>query len=173
MVLTFNISMLYLKTTLSTPLTTTTVVLQTTTTGLAAVTATNQPKPKITQGCYSFVGTLSYGQLLAQLTDSLANNPGWEIEYTYDPHPRNTYWEMYGNPRFSSRDPQVALEELANCAGEYPNSYIKFLRYGNLRGTEACTMAFLYEFPEDEKGFKLIRQEEGGRNMRYTLERVS
>jgi ribulose-bisphosphate carboxylase small chain len=79
---------------------------------------------------------------------------------------------MYGNPRFSSPDPQIALEELANCAGEYPNSYVKFLRYDNARGTEACTMAFLYDFPEDEKGFKLIRQEEGGRNMRYTLERV-
>ena len=168
--------MFYLKTTLGTPLTTRTVVLQVTTTHdinpNMVLIPEEQPKPKITQGCYSFVGTLSYGQLEKQLTDSLANNPGWEIEYTYDPHPRNTYWEMYGNPRFSSQDPQIALEELANCAGEYPNSYVKFLRYDNVRGTEACTMAFLYDFPEDEKGFKLIRQEEGGRNMRYTLERV-
>ena len=52
---------------------------------------------------------------------------------------------------------------------------VKFTRIKNLFDNTRLflTMAFLYDFPEDEKGFKFIRQEEGGRNMRYTLEQTA
>ena len=37
---------------------------------------------------------------------STASNNGWAVslEFTDDPHPRNTYWDMWGNPMFDNQD---------------------------------------------------------------------
>jgi ribulose bisphosphate carboxylase small subunit len=37
------------------------------------------------------------------------------IEFTDDPHPRNTYWEMWGQPMFDLQDPIAVLYELNEC----------------------------------------------------------
>ena len=29
------------------------------------------------------------------------------VEFTDDPHPRNTYWEMWGLPMFDQKDPSA------------------------------------------------------------------
>jgi hypothetical protein len=41
------------------------------------------------------------------------------IEFTDDPHPRNTYWEMWGLPMFDLRDAAGVLMELNECRKVY------------------------------------------------------
>ena len=62
------------------------------------------PGQRLTQGQFSFLPDLSDAQIAAQVQYALDH--GWSvgIEYTDDPHPRNTYWEMFGNPMFDLRD---------------------------------------------------------------------
>src|SRR5215469_14472398 len=55
---------------------------------------------RITQGCFSYLPDLTDEQITAQVQFCL--DKGWavNIEFTDDPHPRNTYWEMWGLPMF-------------------------------------------------------------------------
>ena len=59
---------------------------------------------RITQGTFSFLPDLSHEQISRQVEYCL--DKGWAIgiEYTDDPHPRNTFWEMFGNPMFDIKD---------------------------------------------------------------------
>ena len=59
---------------------------------------------RITQGTFSFLPDLTPAQVRAQVQYCL--DQGWavSVEHTDDPHPRNTYWEMWGPPMFDLRD---------------------------------------------------------------------
>ena len=37
------------------------------------------------------------------------------LEYTDDPHPRNSYWEMWGHPMFDNPDAAAVVYELNEC----------------------------------------------------------
>jgi ribulose-bisphosphate carboxylase small chain len=52
------------------------------------------------QGTFSFLPDLT--DAADHGADRVRLKKGWAIgvEYTDDPHPRNTYWEMFGNPMF-------------------------------------------------------------------------
>ena len=50
------------------------------------------------------------------------------IEFTDDPHPRNTYWEMWGLPMFDLRDAAGIMKELADCRRVYGDRYIRISR---------------------------------------------
>ena len=52
---------------------------------------------RITQGQFSFLPDLTDAQITAQIEYALKNGWAVSVEYTDDPHPRNTYWEMFGN----------------------------------------------------------------------------
>ena len=79
----------------------------------------------VTQGQFSFLPPLTDAQITAQIKYAL--DKGWAIgvEYTDDPHPRNTYWEMFGNPMFDLKDPAGILMEINNCRKTYPSHYIR------------------------------------------------
>ena len=57
---------------------------------------------RLTQGhAFSFLPDLTDAQIRAQIEYCLAATAGrCRVEYTDDPHPRNTYWEMFGMPMF-------------------------------------------------------------------------
>ena len=80
---------------------------------------------RITQGTFSFLPDLTDRQIGAQLKYAL--DKGWAvgIEYTDDPHPRNTYWEMFGNPMFDIRDAAGIMGELESCRKTFPQHYVK------------------------------------------------
>src|SRR6185312_6484870 len=59
---------------------------------------------RITQGCFSFLPDLTDDQITRQIQYCLEKNWAVNIEFTDDPHPRNTYWEMWGLPMFDLRD---------------------------------------------------------------------
>ena len=125
---------------------------------------------RITQGTFSILPDLSDAQIVKQLDYCLAK--GWAIglEYTDDPHPRNTYWEMFGNPMFDISDAAAILMELNSCRKTFPEHYIRLTAFDSTHGTESVVMSFIVNRPKNEPGFRLVRSEEPGRTIRYTIE---
>ncbi len=123
----------------------------------------------LTQGQFSFLPPLTDKQISAQIKYAL--NKGWAIgiEYTDDPHPRNTYWEMYGNPMFDLKDPAGILLEINNCRKTFPSHYIRVTAFNSTRGVESPTMSYIVNRPDKEPGFGLVRQEIAGRNVQYSI----
>ena len=124
---------------------------------------------RITQGQFSFLPDLTDAQITAQIKYALKNNWAVSVEYTDDPHPRNTYWEMFGMPMFDLKDPAGILMEINNCRKTFPNHYIRVMAFDNTRGVESPRMSYIINRPRDEPGFGLVRQESRGRNISYTV----
>jgi ribulose-bisphosphate carboxylase small chain len=130
---------------------------------------TNNPNNKITQGQFSFLPDLTDKQITAQIKYALNNGWAVSVEYTDDPHPRNTYWEMFGMPMFDLKDPAGILMEINNCRKTFPNHYIRVMAFDSTRGVESPKMSYIVNRPKKEPGFGLVRQESHGRNIRYTV----
>lgn len=127
---------------------------------------------RITQGCFSFLPDLTDEQISVQVEYCLSKNWAIGIEYTDDAHPRNTYWEMWGNPMFDLRDPKGVMMELADCRKLHGDSYIRFNAFDSTRGFETVTMSFIVNRPKVEPKIRMIRQEVDGRSQRYSFETV-
>ena len=125
---------------------------------------------RITQGTFSFLPDLSDAQIIKQLDYALAKGWAVGIEYTDDPHPRNTYWEMFGNPMFDVSDAAGVMLELATCRKTFPSHYIRVMAFDASHGTESVVLSFIVNRPKVEPGFRLIRTEEAGRTIRYSIE---
>ncbi len=127
------------------------------------------PVNRITQGQFSFLPDLTDQKITAQIQYAL--NQGWalSVEFTDDPHPRNTYWEMWGQPMFDLKDPAAILFEVNACRKAYPTHYIKVNAFDSTRGFETMRLSFIVNRPPHEPGFGLIRQEAAGRQIRYTV----
>jgi ribulose-bisphosphate carboxylase small chain len=130
---------------------------------------TNNPNNKVTQGQFSFLPDLTDKQITAQIKYALSNNWAVSVEYTDDPHPRNTYWEMFGAPMFDLKDPAGILMEINNCRKTFPNHYVRVMAFDSTRGVESPRMSYIVNRPKNEPGFGLVRQEVNGRNIRYTV----
>jgi ribulose-bisphosphate carboxylase small chain len=127
------------------------------------------PTGRITQGQFSFLPDLSDAEISLQIEYGLGKGYAWSVEYTDDPHPRNTYWEMYGMPMFDLHDAAGVLQELKDCRAAFSNHYIRLMAFDSTRGIESIAMSFIVNRPADEPGFALERQEGPGRTMHYTL----
>jgi ribulose-bisphosphate carboxylase small chain len=123
---------------------------------------------RLTQGTFSFLPDLTQDQIRAQIEYCLQNGWAVSIEYTDDPHPRNTYWEMFGNPMFDVHDAAGILEEIRGCRRTFPKHYIKVNAFDATRGRESLRLSFIVGRPQDEPGFALVREEGVGRSVRYT-----
>ncbi|MEP7042761.1 MAG: ribulose bisphosphate carboxylase small subunit [Dokdonella sp.] len=124
---------------------------------------------RLTQGQFSFLPDLTDAQITQQIEYALQHDWAVGVEYTDDPHPRNTYWEMFGNPMFDLKDPAGILLEINNCRKTFPNHYIRVTAFDATRGVESPTMSYIVNRPKVEPGFGLVRQEVEGRNIRYTI----
>jgi len=123
---------------------------------------------RITQGAFSFLPDLTDDQIRAQVDYCLRNGWAVSVEFTDDPHPRNTYWEMWGMPMFDLADPAAVMGEVEACRAAYPDRYIKVNAFDSTPGWEALRLSFIVNRPPHEPGFALERQEGKGRTMRYT-----
>ena len=128
------------------------------------------PTGRITQGQFSFLPDLSDAEIALQIAYGLQRGYAWSVEYTDDPHPRNTYWEMHGNPMFDLRDAAGILQEINDCRKTFPNHYIRVTAFDSTHQVESVVMSFIVNRPKDEPGFRLIRSEEPGRTVRYSIE---
>ncbi len=123
---------------------------------------------RITQGAFSFLPDLTDEQIAAQV--QYAIDKGWAVslEFTDDPHPRNTYWEMWGHPMFDNPDAAALMMELKECRKVYGERYIRVVAFDASPGWESVRLSFIVNRPAEEPGFRLERQETVGRNTRYT-----
>jgi ribulose-bisphosphate carboxylase small chain len=122
---------------------------------------------RITQGCFSFLPDLTDDQILTQVQYCL--DKGWAVnlEFTDDPHPRNTYWEMWGLPMFDLHDAKGVLIELNSCRKIYGDRYIRLSAFDSSHGWESVRISFIVNRPKLEEGFRLERSEAQGRVQRY------
>ncbi len=124
---------------------------------------------RLTQGQFSFLPDLTDEEITKQIQYALNNKWAVSVEYTDDPHPRNTYWEMYGNPMFDLKDPAGILLEINECRKTFPSHYIRVTAFDSSRGVESPRMSYLVNRPANEPGFLVERQERDGRSMGYTI----
>ena len=127
------------------------------------------PTGRITQGMFSFLPELTDAEIALQVDHGLRKGYAWSVEYTDDPHPRNTYWEMFGMPMFDLQDAAGVVHELNQCRQAFPQHYIRLMAFDSTRGVETVAMSFIVNRPAREPGFGLVRQEMNGRTMRYTV----
>ena len=124
---------------------------------------------KLRQGTFSFLPDLTDAEIHTQVQYCIDNGWAVSLEYTDDPHPRNTYWDMWGHPMFDNPDAAAVVYELNECRKVHGNKYIRILAFDSTHGWESVKLSFMANRPKEEKGFKLSRQDIKGRNMRYSI----
>jgi ribulose-bisphosphate carboxylase small chain len=76
---------------------------------------------------------------------------------------------MWGLPMFDLRDPAGILMEINACRKAHPNHYIRVSAFDDSHGVESLRLSFIVNRPAEEPGFRLQREDIGGRTMRYTV----
>jgi ribulose-bisphosphate carboxylase small chain len=124
---------------------------------------------RVTQGQFSFLPELTDDEIRLQCRYAI--DQGWAVavEFTDDPHPRNTYWEMWDLPMFDLRDPAGIVFEINACRKAHPSKYIRAVAFDSRKGFESLRMSFIVNRPNEEPGFDLVRAEGRGRNIGYTV----
>ena len=124
---------------------------------------------RLTQGTFSFLPDLTDAQITKQLNYAISKQWAINIEFTEDPHPRNSYWELWGLPLFEVKDAAAVMSEVNSCRKQNSNVYIKINAFDNTRGVESCVLSFIINRPSYEPGFELVRTEDIGRNQKYSF----
>jgi ribulose-bisphosphate carboxylase small chain len=126
---------------------------------------------RITQGTFSFLPDFTDEQITAQIRYALDHGWAMSVEHTDDPHPRNSYWEMWGLPLFdlAADETEVVLREVRACREARPREYIKLIAYDCSLGRQTTALSFIVNRPSDEPGFRLDRIESHDRVVRYHL----
>lgn len=126
---------------------------------------------RITQGTFSYLPDFTDEDIASQVRYCVANNWAVSIEYTSDPHPRNTYWEMWGMPMFDSKDPGEVMAKIDECRRAFPEDYIKVNGLDSSKGRQTTMLSFIVNRPAQEPGFELERNEGADRRVQYTIHR--
>ncbi len=124
---------------------------------------------KVTQGTFSFLPDLTDEQIGAQIQYALDHNWPISIEYTDDPHPRNSYWEMYGLPMFDVKDAAGILGDVRKAVQEHPDEYVKVNAYDARLGRQTTALSFIVHRPQHEKGFRVERTTDADRTLKYRI----
>jgi ribulose-bisphosphate carboxylase small chain len=124
---------------------------------------------RITQGTFSFLPDLTDEQIQLQVEHAIRQGWALSIESTDDPHPRNVYWDMWGQPVFDLSEARPFLRELAACRRAHPDRYVKVNAFDSSSGWETVRLSFLVQRPSEEPGFALERWEGPGRTQRYGI----
>jgi ribulose-bisphosphate carboxylase small chain len=126
---------------------------------------------RITQGTFSFLPDFTDEQISAQIRYALEHGWSMSVEHTDDPHPRNSYWEMWSPPMFDlgADDTDVVLREVRACREAHPEHYVKLIAYDSSRGRQTTALSFIVGRPQHEPGFRLDRSDAHDRVIRYTI----
>ena len=126
---------------------------------------------RITQGTFSFLPEMSDEQIAAQIRYALAHGWAMSVEYTDDPHPRNSYWEMWGSPLFDlpADEAEVVLSDVRACREAHPDHYVKLIAYDSSLGRQTTALSFIVNRPSAEPGFRLDRTDSHDRVQRYRM----
>jgi len=124
---------------------------------------------RITQGTFSYLPDFTEEEIKAEVRYCLDNGWAFSIEHTDDPHPRNTYWEMWGQPLFEMKDLDDAMLGINECREAFPHHYIKVNGFDRTKGRQTTRLSFIVHRPEPEPGFWLERTEGQDRRIQYTI----
>jgi ribulose-bisphosphate carboxylase small chain len=126
---------------------------------------------RLTQGTFSFLPDLTDEQIAAQVRYALDHGWAISLEHTDDPHPRNAYWEMWGQPLFDldADHADVVMRELHSCREACPARYVKLIAYDSSLGRQTTALSFIVNRPPDEVAFHLDRADIHDRVVRYAL----
>jgi ribulose-bisphosphate carboxylase small chain len=126
---------------------------------------------RVTQGTFSFLPDLTDEEIEVQIRYALGNGWAISVEYTDDPHPRNSYWEMWNLPLFdlAPDEAQVAMREVTACREQFPDQYVKVSAYDARYGRQTTALSFIVNRPHNEPGFRLERADRRDRTMDYRL----
>jgi ribulose-bisphosphate carboxylase small chain len=125
---------------------------------------------RLTQGAFSFLPDLSDEQIVKQIQYAINKGYAISIEYTDDPHPRNSYWDMWGLPLFGIKDAAAIMFEINAARKANPNKYVKINGFDNSRNVESCVLSFIVQRPNsNEPGFALTRTDTTNRCVQYTV----
>ncbi len=91
---------------------------------------------RVTQGAFSFLPDLDDKQIAAQVEYCLRQEWAVSVEFTDDPHPRNTYWEMWGMPMFDLHDAAGVMQEINACRKAHPETYVRVNGFDSTQGWE-------------------------------------
>src|ERR1700747_796828 len=124
---------------------------------------------RVTQGCFSFLPDLTDDQIRAQVQYCIDNGWAVNIEFTDDPHPRNSYWEMWGLPMFDLQleDVGLVMREVRACRQAHPQHYIEVIASDASSGRQTTALSFVVNRPAREPGFRVERTDAHDRVMRY------
>jgi ribulose-bisphosphate carboxylase small chain len=124
---------------------------------------------RLTQGTFSYLPDLTDDEIRAQIDYAIDRGWACSVEYTDDPHPRNSFWEMGCAPLFDLKDAAGVMREIAACRAAHPQAYIKLNAFDSTQGFETTRLSFIVQRPRDERGFRLVRSEGAGRQQGYAL----
>jgi ribulose-bisphosphate carboxylase small chain len=126
---------------------------------------------RITQGTFSFLADLTDEQIAAQVAYALSNGWAIAVEHTDDAHPRNSFWDMWGQPLFDldSDHVDVVMREVRACREAFGAQYIKVNAYDSSLGRQTTALSFIVNRPPAEPGFRLNRTDGSDRVQRYGL----
>jgi ribulose-bisphosphate carboxylase small chain len=126
---------------------------------------------RITQGTFAFLPDFTDEEIEAQVRYALGNGWSISVEYTDDPHPRNSLWEMWHPPHFElpESDIAVVMDELREARAQLPYAYVKVVCYDRSLGRQTTALSFIVGRPPHEPGFRVERQEKADRQIRYTI----
>ena len=127
---------------------------------------------RVTQGTFSFLPELTDEEIDKQITYALEHGWAMMLEYTDDPHPRNSFWEMWKQPEFDLEkdDSEVVLNEVRECREAYPNHYVKLVAYDSSLGRQSSRFSIIVNRPDEEPGYRLVRSEKHDRTVQYTVD---
>jgi ribulose-bisphosphate carboxylase small chain len=123
---------------------------------------------RITQGTFSFLPDLDDVQITAQVEYCLKNGWAVGVEWSYDAHPRNIYWEMWGNPMFDLRDAKGVMMELEECRKAHPDAYIRLNAFDANGGFETVRLSFIVNRPKVEPKIEMVRTDVRSRSQSYS-----
>ena len=126
---------------------------------------------RVTQGTFSFLPELTDEQIEAQVRYALEHRWAISIEYTDDPHPRNSYWELWGLPAFDTKveDAENIMREVRAAREAFPEHYVKVIAYDPTYTRQTTALAFIVNRPSVERPFRLDRIQGPGRVNSYRL----
>ena len=127
---------------------------------------------RVTQGTFSFLPDFTDEDIEKQIKYALENGWAMMVEYTDDPHPRNSFWEMWRQPEFDvdPDDTDAVMKEITACREAYPNHYIKLQAYDSSLGRQSVRLSFIVNRPAEEPGYRVVRSEKHDRSVQYTVE---
>jgi len=128
---------------------------------------------RLTQGCFSFLPDLTDSQIEKQIEFAISQGWAMNVEWTDDPHPRNSYWELWGLPLFDIKDVGSVMFELNAARKSCPEGYIRLNAFDASYGTESCVMMFIAGRPSYAPGFYLERTDGPSRQIVYTIKSYS